>query len=346
MIAGQGMSAVQRIKGYIDSKSLEDELFKLKPEERNWLKKGEVKIDNISVRYREKLPLVLKNLSFNINENEKVALVGRTGSGKSTFLLCLMRIMELAENENDNKKGKIIIDGVDISDLGLHELRDSLTIIPQDPFLMEGSIKLNVDPSKKRNDDEIIQALKTCQLWDTLNDDMIISQKLEKKKKEKEKDKKIKFLEDEEREALKKKGVKPIDKLNFEIEGKGNNLSVGQRQLICIARALVKKPKLLLMDEATANIDQKTDSIIQNVIKKHMNETTVITIAHRLITIIQYDKIVVLKDGEKIEEGSPLQLINDNKYFCSLIDEGGEEFKKKMIYCAENKEVDPTTVKI
>lgn len=132
------------------------------------------------------------------------------------------------------------------------------------------------------------------------------------------------------------------DKLKFKLEAKGSNLSVGQRQLICIARAIIKKPKVLLMDEATANIDQKTDAIIQRIIKYSLNNTTVLTIAHRLNTIIQYDKLIILSDGKKIEEGSPLELIESGGYFAGLVSEGGEEFKNKMVYYAKNKNEDPT----
>ena len=117
----------------------------------------------------------------------------------------------------------------------------------------------------------------------------------------------------------------------MKIETKGKNLSVGQRQLICIARALIEKPKILLMDEATANIDQRTDSIIQEVIQHHMEGSTVVTIAHRLVTIIKYDKLIVLKDGEKVEEGAPLGLIESGGYFCKLVEEGGTEFKQRML---------------
>ena len=137
---------------------------------------------------------------------------------------------------------------------------------------------------------------------------------------------------------------KKKDLLNVSIDLAGKNLSQGQKQLICIARALVAKPKILLMDEATSSIDQKSDSIVQRVIKKELGGTTVISIAHRLVTIIQYDQLVVLKNGVKVEQGSPLKLINNGGYFCSLVEEGGKEYKKKMIYCAKNREVDPSTV--
>lgn len=137
-------------------------------------------------------------------------------------------------------------------------------------------------------------------------------------------------------EAQDKKAIEEIkiskitekERLNFKISGNGANLSLGQCQLICIARALIKKPKILLMDEATANIDQKTDSIIQFLIKNNLKETTVVTIAHRLVTIMQYDKVIVMADGEKIEEGSPSELIERNGTFCELVEEGERSLKR------------------
>lgn len=143
---------------------------------------------------------------------------------------------------------------------------------------------------------------------------------------------------------VKEEGVSSADKLSFEVESKGANLSVGQRQLLCIARAILSRPKILLMDEATSNIDQKTDSIIQKLIKDELKGVTVVTIAHRLITIVQYDKIVVLEKGKKVEDGSPLELIESGGMFCKLVEEGGSQFKENMIYCATHKEVNPAEV--
>ena len=134
------------------------------------------------------------------------------------------------------------------------------------------------------------------------------------------------------------------EKLEYIIESGGSNLSVGQRQLICIARTLIRKPKILLMDEATANIDERTDSIIQRIIKNDMPETTVVTIAHRLVTIVQYDKIVVLDNGLKKEEGAPLDLINSGGLFSKLVDEGGDIFRAKMTKLASDRTVDPSSI--
>jgi ABC-type multidrug transport system fused ATPase/permease subunit len=149
---------------------------------------------------------------------------------------------------------------------------------------------------------------------------------------------------DEDRAALVPSKYTEDNILDMEIEAGGSNLSVGQRQLICIARSLIRKPKILLMDEATANIDQKTDSIIQRVIKNNMNDTTVITIAHRLVTIVQYDKILILENGKKKEEGSPLELLQSRGYFHKLVSEGGQDFEQKMVRLATDRTLDPTSI--
>lgn len=166
-------------------------------------------------------------------------------------------------------------------------------------------------------------------------------------------------LHDPELERLRKEGPTVKDKLSYNISAGGSNLSLGQRQLICIARTILVPPKILLMDEATANIDQKTDSVIQSLIKQNLKDTTVVTIAHRLITICQYDKLVILDQGKKSQEGSVLQLLGEPEeeggeidkqkwpgtgIFANLVNEGGKAFREKMIYCARNREVDPAEV--
>ena len=363
--------SLQRLSEYINWNIHEKPFFT--PEaEVNWPSKGEIEAVNLSVRYRKGLPLVLDGIDLKIQPREKVAIVGRTGSGKSTSLLAFMRILEMAKDDDRNPLGFIKIDGVKINEVGLHELRGKLAIIPQDPFLLQGSIRFNIDPSNIYTDEEIIESLEKVSVLDTIRQEDLIAQRI-KEIKEREKEK-IKKMSQKEKDEIKKKfntadnyvrsvinsdllvendselkfirsrGVSQKDKLNFMIEERGSNLSIGQRQLICIARALVRKPKILLMDEATANIDQKTDAIIQNVIKNELDNTTVITIAHRLITIIQYDKLFIFEKGKKVEEGSPLELIESGGFFCNLVNEGGEDFRKKMIFAAKNRDVDPAVL--
>jgi len=235
---------------------------------------GKINFNNYSVKYRPNTPLVLKNLNFEINPKEKIGVVGRTGSGKSTLCLCLFRLLEADQ-------GKISIDDIDISSIGLEMLRKNLTIIPQEPTLIEGTLRENVDPAEIFSDEKILEILKAVGLDD--------------------------FLEGK--------------NLDYKIENNGNNISIGEKQLICIARALIKKSKIILMDEATANIDYKTESFLQNSINKELKDCTVITIAHRIKTIINYDRILVLNNGEIVEYDSPKNLLEKKGLFYQLYKE-------------------------
>lgn len=283
----------------------------------------------------------------------------------------------MAEDANGNPIGSITIDGQRIDQIGLHELRSNIAIIPQDPFLLSGTLRFNIDPTNIYQDEEICRALEDVQVLDTISSADILQQKiikLKEKQKEKLKNMKdkelkriskefrtvedfaastIKFDDDPDIKRIQTEGVTNQDKLAFELEARGSNLSIGQRQLICIARALVKRPKILLMDEATANIDQKTDSVIQNLIKNTLKETTVVTIAHRLITIIQYDKIIILEQGKKVEEGSPAELLDlQGGWFRRLVNESGhgltgksqEEYINKMKKAALDHSLDPANL--
>ena len=231
-----------------------------------WPDQGKIEFINFSVKYRPDTEIVLKNLNFNIEGKEKVGIVGRTGSGKSTITLCLFRILEATE-------GKILIDNVDISTIGLNLLRNNLTIIPQDPALMEGSLRYNIDPLEKNDDNEIIRVMQK------IGFDYIIKRN--------------------------KEG------LNQEIAEGGSNLSVGEKQLICITRAILRKSKIIIMDEATASIDYKTEEIIQKAINELLNDSTFITIAHRIKTILGYDKILTLDNGKIVDFDTPKNLLND-----------------------------------
>ena len=233
-----------------------------------WPQNGEIQFQNYSVKYRPDTEIVLKKINFKINAGEKVGICGRTGSGKSTICLCLFRILE--------PEGTIFIDNIDITKIGLDLLRKNITIIPQDPCLLEGTLKYNIDPFNKYSDEEIIQILKDIGFEYTESDDLI---------------------------------------LNKKIEQNGANLSVGQKQLICIARALLRKTKIVVMDEATASIDMNTEQIIQKAMNLVLENSTVITVAHRIKTIINYDKILVLDNGEIKEFDTPTNLLKNEKSF-------------------------------
>jgi ABC-type multidrug transport system fused ATPase/permease subunit len=231
----------------------------------NWPNKGKIEFLNFSVKYRPDTEIVLKNISFVIQGNEKVGIVGRTGSGKSTITLCLFRILEATE-------GRIMIDDVDISSIGLDKLRKSLTIIPQDPALIEGSLRYNIDPLDKYSDSDIMKVM------EKIGFDYIVKRSNEG--------------------------------LYQEIAEGGSNLSVGEKQLICITRAILRKSKIIIMDEATASIDYKTEEMIQKAITELLNDSTFITIAHRIKTIINYDRIITLDNGQIVDFDSPKNLLN------------------------------------
>ena len=273
---------VNRIYEWILNNPSEKSFTEPQPET-NWLGKGSVSAQNISYRYKPELPLVLKNISFDVKENQKIGIVGRTGSGKSTMTLGMLRILEICQNE-DESQGQLIMDKTDVSEIGLHHLRHSVAMIPQDPLLFSGTLKSNIDPFGKHSDEEIANSLKKAHIWDDIKE------------------------ESSEEDPLRRKLYSKIDE-------EGSNYSLGQRQLICLARALIRNPKVLLMDEATASIDLKTDKLIQEMIHKEFRNATVITIAHRLNTIINYDKILVLDKGRIQEFDSPLKLVENEESF-------------------------------
>ena len=238
---------------------------------RDWPSKGEILFENYNVKYRNDLDIVLKNINFHLKPGEHLGVVGRTGSGKSTITLCLFRILEAYS-------GKIYIDGVDISRVGLKKLRESITIIPQDSTLMNGTLRYNIDPVNAYTDKEIIHVMKK------IGFDYIIN--------------------------LNKDG------LDQNISENGSNLSIGEKQLICITRAILRKSKIIVLDEATASIDYKTEEIIQKALNEILTNSTMISIAHRIKTVMNSDKILVLENGEIIEFDTPKNLLsNKNSYF-------------------------------
>ena len=241
----------------------------------NWPKISEIEFRNYSLRYRPETEIVLKSVSFKIEANQKIGVVGRTGAGKSTLCLALCRIVEAAS-------GQIFIDGVDISKISLQNLREKIAIIPQDPTLFEGTLRFNLDPENKSSDPELIELLKLASLENLID--------------------------------------RNIEGLYQQIDAKGDNLSSGEKQLICICRAILRRNKIVLMDEATANIDIKTEETIQKLINERFRDATVITIAHRLNTIINSDKVLVLDKGKVAEFDTPKILMEDSStIFYSFI---------------------------
>ncbi|GIY40685.1 multidrug resistance-associated protein 1 [Caerostris darwini] len=251
---------------------------KTKPDN-SWPQEGKINFDHYSTRYREGLELVLKDINCIIEPSERCGIVGRTGAGKSSLTLALFRIIEAAG-------GKICIDGVHIGKLGLHDLRNKLTIIPQDPVLFTGTLRTNLDPFGTYSEEALWQSLEQAHL---------------------------------------KNFVTSLEKgIEHEISEGGENLSVGQRQLVCLARALLRKTKVLILDEATAAVDVETDELIQSTIRTQFSDCTIITIAHRLNTIIDYDKVIVLGKGEIVEMDKPENLLKkEDSIFYSMAKDAG-----------------------
>uniref|UniRef100_A0AC11EVT6 Uncharacterized protein n=1 Tax=Ovis aries TaxID=9940 RepID=A0AC11EVT6_SHEEP len=243
-----------------------------------WPNKGVVEFVDYRARYRDDLGLALQDITFQTHGEEKVGIVGRTGAGKSTLSNCLFRIVE-------RSGGKIIIDGIDISTIGLHDLRGKLNIIPQDPVLFSGTLRMNLDPLDKYPDHELWEVLELCHLKEFV-------------------------------QSLPKK-------LLHEISEGGENLSVGQRQLVCLARALLRKTKILILDEATASIDFETDNLVQTTIRKEFSDCTILTIAHRLHSIIDSDRVLVLDSGRITEFETPQNLIHKRGLFFDMLTEAG-----------------------
>jgi len=239
----------------------------------NWPARGAIEFKNYSVKYRPNLPNVIDNISLSVSSAEKIGVVGRTGSGKSTLFLSILRILEPLQ-------GSILIDGVNISEIGLDDLRRHITIIPQDPMLFKGTLKENLDLLGKYSDEE---------LWQSL-----------------------------ERVCMKEK-FEQENGLATEIKEAGENLSAGEKQLLCIGRAILEQARIILIDEATSNIDPNTEQTILDTINNSFQDCTVITVAHRLKTIINADRVLVMGTGKVLEFDKPQTLIDDEKsYFHKL----------------------------
>ncbi|NXI71277.1 MRP1 protein, partial [Anseranas semipalmata] len=243
-----------------------------------WPDRGIIQFVNYKAQYRKDLGLALNDISFQTRSKEKVGIVGRTGAGKSTLTNCLFRVLE-------GSGGKIIIDGIDISTIGLHDLRGNLNIIPQDPILFSGTLQSNLDPLGKYSDLELWEALELCDLKGFV-------------------------------ESLPKK-------LLHEISEGGENLSVGQRQLVCLARVLLRKTKILVLDEATASVDMETDNLVQSTIKREFCNCTILTIAHRLHTVMDSERVLVLDAGRILEYDTPHNLLKQKGAFSEMVAEAG-----------------------
>lgn len=258
--------SVERLKEYAEIETEAPWILNFRRPPHDWPPKGQVDFQDYKTRYREGLDLVLRGISCHIDGGEKVGIVGRTGAGKSSLTVALFRLIEPAG-------GSIIIDGHSIANMGLHDLRQKLTILPQDPVLFSGTLRMNLDPFDQYQDSQLWRAIEHAHL---------------------------------------KKFVTDLpDGLLHECGEGGENLSVGQRQLVCLARTLLRKTKILILDEATAAVDMETDDLIQHTIRTEFKDCTILTIAHRLNTIMDYDKVMVLDQGLIKEFDSPHNLLKD-----------------------------------
>ncbi|MGH0129636.1 UNVERIFIED_CONTAM: hypothetical protein FKN15_048341 [Acipenser sinensis] len=265
--------SVERVKEYADTPKEAAWTLENSPMPPAWPQTGTIELRGYGLQYRKGLEWALKDISINIQEREKVGIVGRTGAGKSSLALGIFRILEAA-------KGEIFIDGINIAEIGLHELRSRITIIPQDPVLFSGTLRMNLDPFDAYSDEEVWNSLELAHLKNFVS------------------------------------GLP--DRLNHECSEGGENLSLGQRQLVCLARALLRKTKILVLDEATAAVDLETDNLIQSTIRSQFEECTVLTIAHRLNTVMDYTRVIVMDKGLIVESNSPSNLIGQRGHFYRM----------------------------
>ncbi|KAF4125093.1 ABC-type multidrug transport system, ATPase and permease component [Geosmithia morbida] len=273
-----------------------------------WPTSGSVEVKNLEVAYGDGLPLVLKGISFDVKDGERIGVVGRTGAGKSSLTLALFRFLEA-------RSGSIIIDGLDISKLDLHALRSRLAIIPQDPVLFSGTIRSNLDPFEERSDSELREALARVHLVDSASSTPTVVS-----------------TEPSSSAAasttLLPQNTNIFRDLSSPISESGGNLSQGQRQLLCLARAIVSLPRVMVLDEATSAVDMSTDALIQRSIREEFTGSTLIVIAHRLSTIADFDRILVLSEGQSVECGTPRELWErEGSIFRDMCDSSGEKDK-------------------
>ncbi|CAI9114291.1 OLC1v1014977C1 [Oldenlandia corymbosa var. corymbosa] len=268
--------SVERIKQFMHISPQPPAIVEDKRPPSSWPSKGRIELLDLKIKYRPNAPIVLKGITCTFKEGTRVGVVGRTGSGKTTLISALFRLV-------DPFSGQIIVDGIDICSIGLKDLRLKLSIIPQEPTLFRGSIRTNMDPLGIYSDDEIWKALEKCQLKDTVS--------------------------------------KLPNLLDSSVSDEGENWSMGQRQLFCLGRVLLRRNKILVLDEATASIDSATDAILQRVIREEFPSCTVITVAHRVPTVIDSDMVMVLSFGKLVEYEEPSKLMETNSSFSKLVAE-------------------------
>ncbi|KEH43664.1 ABC transporter C family member 10 [Medicago truncatula] len=275
--------SVERLNQYMHVPSEAPERIEGNRPPVNWPVVGRVEIKELQIRYRPDAPLVLRGITCTFEGGHKIGIVGRTGSGKTTLIGALFRLVEPAG-------GKIIVDGIDIGSIGLHDLRSRFGIIPQDPTLFNGTVRYNLDPLSQHSDQEIWEVLGKCQLQEAVQE---------------------------------KEGG-----LDSSVVEDGANWSMGQRQLFCLGRALLRRSRVLVLDEATASIDNATDLILQKTIRTEFADCTVITVAHRIPTVMDCTKVLSISDGKLVEYDEPMNLMKkEGSLFGKLVKEYWSHFQ-------------------
>ncbi|KAG6263206.1 hypothetical protein E4U49_002474 [Claviceps purpurea] len=296
-----------------------------------WPATGNMEVKDLVVGYSDDMPPVLKGVSFDVKNNERIGVIGRTGAGKSSLTLALFRFLEA-------RSGQVKIDGIDISKIRLHDLRSRLAIIPQDPVLFSGTIRTNLDPFEDHTDEELKDCLSRVHLVDSApatpaNGPSSSSPSSSSSSAAAAAATATAAADDISTMAPKNANI--FRDLSSGISESGGNLSQGQRQLLCIARAIVSRPKVMVLDEATSAVDMATDALIQRSIREEFTDSTLIVIAHRLSTIADFDRILVLSEGAVAEFGSPRELWDrEGGIFRDMCEHSGEKAKLRDIILA------------
>lgn len=265
------LGAISRLISFTGHTASENLPGETQPVPENWPMHGLIEIKNVSASYTSDDNLVIRNLNMSIQPGEKIGICGRSGSGKSSLITTLFRMLEVTEDSS------ITIDGIDITKLPRETVRSRLNAIPQEPFFIRGTVRANADPLHLHTDTAIITAIKKVQLWEIVQN---------------------------------KGGLDTLLDAEF--------FSHGQRQLFCLARAILRKSKVVILDEATSNVDTKSDDLMQEIIRKEFHDCTIIAVAHRLDTILDFDRIALLSQGSLKEFDTPQALLNRDSAFKEL----------------------------
>jgi ATP-binding cassette subfamily C (CFTR/MRP) protein 1 len=265
------LGAIARLKSFSAHTASENLASEIEQAPDNWPSRGAIEFTNVSASYVANSDLVLRNLSMSIKAGQKIGICGRSGSGKSSLVSTLFRMLEITEESS------ITIDGIDITSIPRQVVRERLNAIPQESIFIAGNVRMNADPNGQHTDAAIIEAIEKVQLW----------------------------------ELVQQKG-------GLEAELDAEFFSHGQRQLFCLARAILRKSKLVILDEATSSVDAKSDELMQKVIRREFNDCTIIAVAHRLNTIMDFDRIALLSGGELLEFDSPQALLDRRSAFREL----------------------------